>query len=147
MKKKLPESLIKHQEQRKAETLQTVQSVIDVLKEEGTIITKKMLIELSGYSPSTFSKPHVKELLKNNEICQYRKRETISRTQAVDNKLKQKNEQLLKKCNKLQDNLLDKDIRISKLEVDLEEQKEKNKRLLGKLHEIMRQAEVKGISL
>ena len=147
MKKKLPESLIKHQEQRKAETLQTVQSVIDVLKEEGTIITKKMLIELSGYSPSTFSKAHLKELLEKNEICQYRKRETVSSAQTVDSKLKRQKEQLVNKCNKLQDNLLDKDIRISKLEVDLEEQREKNKRLLGKLHEIMRQAEMKGISL
>lgn len=147
MKRNLPESLIKHQEQRKNETLQTIQSVIDALKEEGTIVTKKLLIELSGYSASTFSKPHVKELLEKNEVCQYRKRETVSRKQAVDNKLKRQNEQLQKKCNKLEDKLLDKDIRISKLEAEIEKEKEKNKRLLGKLHEMMRQAEMRGISL
>lgn len=82
-----------------------------------------MLIELSGYSAPTFSKPHVKDLLKGNEVCQYRKRETVSKKYTVDNKLKRQNEQLQKKCNKLQDQLLDKDIRISKLEKDLDDEK------------------------
>lgn len=96
MKRKLPESLIKQQEQRRTETLQTIQSVIDALKEEETIVTKKLLIELSGYSASTFSKPHVKELLKENEVCQFRKRETVSKKQTTDKKLKRQNEQLQK---------------------------------------------------
>lgn len=143
--KKLPESLIKFQEQRRAETLRTIQNAIDTLKEEGTIVTKKLLIELSGYSASTFSKPHVKELLERNEVCQFRKRVTVQGKQNLDEKLKRQNERLQKKCNLLEDKLLEKDIRLTKLEEDLEEEKEKNKRLLGKLHEIMRKAELKGI--
>ncbi|MFY3791408.1 DUF6262 family protein [Ureibacillus sp. MALMAid1270] len=143
--KKLPESLIKLQEQRREETLRTIQNAIDTLKEEGTIVTKKLLIELSGYSASTFSKPHVKELLERNEVCQFRKRVTVQQKQTLDEKLKRKNEKLQKKCNLLESRLLEKDIRLSKLEEDLEEEKEKNKRLLGKLHEIMRKAEMKGI--
>lgn len=142
MKKKLPDSLLRHQEQRKSETLKTIQTVIDALKEEGTIVTKKLLIELSGYSASTFSKPHVKGLLEKNEVCQFRKRATVTKIQTIDGKLKRQNERLQKRCNKLEDKLLDKDIRISYLEKDVEQEKEKNKRLLGKLHEIMRQAEM-----
>ena len=147
MERKLPESLIRHQEQRKNETLQTIQSVIDALKEEGSIVTKKLIIELSGYSASTLSKSHVIELLKKNEVCQFRKRETVLKKETVDNRLSRQNEQFKKKCNILENKLLDKDIQISKLEGEIDEEKEKNKRLLGKLHEIMRQAEMKGISL
>lgn len=146
MKKKIPDSLQKHQEQRKSETLQTIQTVIDALKDEGTIVTKKLLIELSGYSPSTFSKPHVKGLLEKNEVCQFRKRTTVTKRKTVEVRLKQQHERLQKKCNKLEDILLEKDIRISYLEKDLEKEKDNNKRLLGKLHEIMRQAEINGIS-
>lgn len=141
MTRKLPNSLVKQQEERKEKTLQTIQSVIDALKDEETIVTKKLLIELSGYSASTFSKSHVKELLQENEVCQFRKRQTLSKTVTSDSRLKRQNEQLQKKCNQLEDRLLDKDIRISKLETELEEEKEKNKRFLGKLHEMMRQAE------
>lgn len=63
MNKKLPETLIKQQEEARQKTLKTIKNAIDTLKLEGAIVSKKVLIELTGYSASTFSKPHVKELL------------------------------------------------------------------------------------
>lgn len=56
---------------RKEETLKKVQSAIDQLQANGEKVTKKRLAEVSGLSSGTFSKEHVKELLKENQVCQY----------------------------------------------------------------------------
>lgn len=143
--KTIPEALIRQQEAKKERTLEIIQNVIDALKEEGTIVTKKLLIELSGFSAATFSKPHVKELLQRNEVCQFRPKTTTSSKHTKQNNLNRKYEQLEKKYNLLNDELLNKDLRISALETDLEEERDKNKRLIGKIHEIMRKAEMNGI--
>ncbi|MFA2821556.1 hypothetical protein [Bacillus wiedmannii] len=147
MNKKLPETLIKQQEEARQKTLKTIKNAIDTLKSEGAIVSKKVLIELSGYSASTFSKPHVKELLEKNEVCQFKKRSVVSSTNNTSDRLVRKNKLLENKCRKLEDELLNKDIRISKLENDLGDEKEQTKKLLGKLHEIMRKAESKGIDI
>lgn len=56
---------------RKEETLKKVQSAIDQIQANGEKVTKKRLAEVSGLSSGTFSKKHVKELLKENQVCQY----------------------------------------------------------------------------
>lgn len=148
-KRELPFSLLEKQEKQRHETLSVIQKAIDDLKSEGTIVTKSLLIELSGYSASTFSKPHVKSLLEKNEVCQFQKRRTVQsrREEFQQKKQHQQYEQLQKKYNQLENKLFDKQIRITVLEEELEKQKMKNKRLLGKLHEIMRRAESKGINI
>lgn len=85
--------------------------------------------------------------MKKNEVCQFKKRSVVSSPNNTSDKLARKNKLLENKCRKLEDELLNKDIRISKLENDLEEEKEQTKKLLGKLHEIMRKAESKGIDI
>ena len=150
MKKGIPDALLKQQEQRKNETIDKIQSAIDTLKEEGTIVTKKLLIELTGYSASLMYKEHVEELLKKNEVCQYRKTTTVSnqsKQKTADVKLIRQNEQLQKKYNKLTNTLIDKDSRILKLESDLQEKDEYIERLLGKIHNLARQLDQKGLTL
>lgn len=68
-KRCLPEQLKLQQEQRRAATLEAIQNAIALIKEEGGIVTKKKLIEITGLSNSTFSKQHVKELLEINKVC------------------------------------------------------------------------------
>lgn len=149
MKKGLPPALLKQQEQRKNETLNKVQSIIDALMEEGTLVTKKLLIELTGYSASTFSKSHIKELLEKNKVCQFREKTTVpikDKQKVAAARLIRKNEQLEKQSNQLKDKLLNKDIRIMKLEEKLEEKDERIQRLIGKIHQLERQAELNGHS-
>ncbi|MER2106914.1 MAG: hypothetical protein ABS949_08230 [Solibacillus sp.] len=146
MTKELPSTLLQRQEMLRNETKDKIQQAINTLKEEGAMVTKKALIELSGYSASTFSKPHIKELLEKNEVCQFRKTTQTSKSQN-DQRNQKKIEALEKKCMRLEQENLNKDIRIAKLESDLEEEKEYGKKLLGKLHTIMRKAEMKGINI
>lgn len=61
----------KSYEERRKQTLETVQKAIDELKNEGQKVTKKALMEKTGLSTGTFSKDHVKALLKANRVCQY----------------------------------------------------------------------------
>jgi len=149
MEKKLPDSLVKYQQEKREKTLNRIQLAIDALKEEGTLVTKKLLIELTELSASTFSKEHVKELLQENEVCQYRPVKAVSnetRKQIADEKLVRQMERMELQNNKLKDDLVDKDIYISKLEEDLKIEREKNERLYGKIHNLNRQMELNGIS-
>ncbi len=58
-------------------TLDKIQAAIDDIKADHRIVTKKELLELTGLSSGTFSQDHVKELLKSNEVCQYRNRRKV----------------------------------------------------------------------
>lgn len=52
-------------------TLILIQDAINTINEDNRIVTKKELMELTGLSSGTFSKDYIKELLKENCVCQY----------------------------------------------------------------------------
>lgn len=67
------ENMRKMYEAKRVTTLGRIQEAIDTIKEDNRIVTKKELMSLTGLSSGTFSQEHVKELLRKNEVCQYRR--------------------------------------------------------------------------
>ena len=63
-KRDIPENLKRKQEERRKETIDRIDKAIDTILSENGIVTKKKLIDITGFSNATFSKEHVKELLK-----------------------------------------------------------------------------------
>ena len=56
---------------KKEDTLNKIQQAINMLQDEGKIVKKKDLMRITGLSSGTFSKEYVKNLLKENKVCQY----------------------------------------------------------------------------
>lgn len=147
--KNIPENLKEKQEKQKLDTINKIQNSIDIIQEEGGIVTKKKLIEMTGLSNATFSKPHVKDVLKANKVCQFK-----NTKQVIKNNDKALTEQLYLKISKLEreNNLLnsklqDKEIIISKIKNDYEELKKDYEVILGKIHFILRKIDERDISL
>lgn len=63
---------------RRTHTLELIQSAIDDIKAEQSIVTKKKLMDATGLSSGTFSQPYVKKLLEKNKVCQYRETNIIA---------------------------------------------------------------------
>ncbi len=141
MTRTIPKSLKDKQEEMKRNTINNIQEAIDTIQEEGGIVTKKKLIEYTGLSNATFSKPHVKQLLEINRVCQYRESKKITRT---NNDIKQDIEvvnRLNKKIAMLESKVHDKEIVISKIKSEYEALNTNYELLLGKLHLVMRKVD------
>lgn len=92
------ENMKKMYAKKRQSTLNKIQSAIDEIQEDNRIVTKKELIEITGLSSGTFSQEYVKELLKENKVCQYR--ETITMLNSEKRKqLEEKSMMALKKEN------------------------------------------------
>lgn len=146
----LPSNLKLKQEKTRKETLSKIQKTINELNAEGYLISIKDLIERTGYSRSLFSKPHVQELLKINEIGKYKKTKTI--IEKVDESIKDKvfrlEDELLKKdsmINKLKMDNKEKVNLINELRIKLQEKIEECDILRGELHILMQKSKILGI--
>ena len=64
--------------EKRQRTLSLIQDAIDDIQEDHRIVTKKELMEITGLSSGTFSQPYVKDLLEQNQVCQYRTARTIN---------------------------------------------------------------------
>lgn len=135
-------------------TLSLIQDAIDEIKEDNRIVTKKELMSLTGLSSGTFSQEHVKELLRKNEVCQFRK---VARAASSTDGLGSKDEQiarLAKENQKLQSRLEDLEIsleanskRASKLAGEKRDLERKYQLLLGKYQQQLEYLEVLGCDL
>lgn len=68
--KKLPDSLLEKQAQRRANTADVVEKAIVELEAQGYSIRIKDLISITGLSRSVFAKPHVRKILVEYGISQ-----------------------------------------------------------------------------
>ena len=147
-KKELPTALRQQQEQKKQVTLNKIQQVINELMDMDIVVTKKRLIEETGYSASTFSKRHVKELLQHNRVCQFKETAKVKDT---TNSNKRHNELIVQhaegQVTKLSQEILRKDLKINELEEKNKELEEKYKQLLGVVFALSKKAELMGIEL
>ena len=135
-------------------TLNKIQEAINDIKEDNRIVTKTELMKLTGISSGTFSKDHVKELLKENKVCQYREVKTISK-QEQRTKIEEETYLALKKENqkllsKLQDyrNALDLNKKKhQKLLLDYDSLNTEHKLLKGKNQQLMEYLDALGTNL
>lgn len=77
MPRKLNDGCKNYQNEAKRKTIDAVQSAINQLKDEGAIVSIGKLMELTGFARSTFSKPHIDDLLKKNKVCKYENKTVI----------------------------------------------------------------------
>ena len=148
-KRDIPKTLKQLQSIKREETINKIQNAIDQIKDDGGIVTKKKLYEITGFSSSTFSKEHVKQLLKQNQVCQYKKSKQIE-TEKRDTQIEQLFKQIEKierERNLLKSKLQDKEIALSKLEKSYNELEDSYRIILGKLHLIMKKLDILGIDM
>lgn len=148
--RKLPENLINKQNQTKKNTLDKIQNAIDEIKAEGALVSTKKLIERTGLARSTFSKIHVKELLKENRVCQFKDRQVIAEekygAKAIET-LQSELDKAYKKINKLTQELEKEKSKVTKLKFDNNQLNENYQLLLGKWHVLLKKAKIKGIDI
>ena len=118
------EGLQKFHDEAKQTSLTKIQDAINVIKADNRIVTKKELIELTGLSSGTFSRPYVKELLQKNKVCQYRGLQ-LENTETKTQQIKEATiEQLSKKVLSLESKIQDYDLQLEKKSKDLATLKE-----------------------
>ena len=144
MSRDIPNELKKQQEKARQATLVLIQKSIGILKEGGEEVTKKRLIETTGLAASTFSKEHVKALLAENQVCQFKARQ-VKESDIQD---------ILKKHREADTDKKDREIarlnqKLIKAESDMEafrtenaELSEKYQRLLGMYHILQRKISI-----
>lgn len=149
MSRELPDALKKQQEEKRQITLYKIQDAINELTEDNAEVTKKKLINITGYSASTFSKPHVKILLEQNKVCQYKTKSKVKVVEKADShkRYEQLLEQANRLINRLKEDIVLKDIKINKLEEEIKYNNEKYQILLGEVHQITRKAKLSGVDL
>lgn len=146
--REIPDSLKKLQDEKRSQTLSKIQEVIDELKNDSAEVTKKKLIEMTGYSASTFSKQHVKALLKQNKVCQYKETLKVKPDKEEASLRYEKNiEKANGEISRLKAVIVAKEIKINELESSQKELQDKYEILLGQLHQITKKARLKGIEI
>ena len=56
---------------KREETLRRIEAAIKEMKNDGEIVTKKLIMERAAVSSGTLSKPYVIDLLKKEKVCQF----------------------------------------------------------------------------
>ena len=148
-KRNIPSKLKEKQEQARLDTINKVQEAIDDIRQEGGIVTRKLLLEKTGLSNSTFSKPHVKDVLEANKVCQFASKKKVLSTTKEDvvKNLYKEIEKLKKENNVLISKLQDKEIKSNTYKQDYIELSNNYAMLLSKLHLIMKKVDEYGIDI
>lgn len=139
------ENMIAYTENKKRETINTLQRAIDTMKAQGKKITRKELIEESGLSSAVLSKPYIKEVLKENKVLMYQNTVVMKEGEAGSNTLMLKeNNKLRREVQRLEHKILDYELVINDKKTTVKKEKEKYKelqvkyeRLLGKWQKLL----------
>lgn len=138
---------------RKADTLKRISDVIDEMEEMGEKVTKKALIERTGLSSGTFSKPHVIELLKERHVCQFAskaeeiKENSIQQTLKDHSKAMKRIEVLEHRIDNLEEARVKDKERRQALEAKNKELEERNAYLRGERQMLLERIKAAGVGL
>jgi len=117
--KRTSENMKKMYLDKRAATLAKIQAAIDEIKEDHRIVTKKELMDLTGLSSGTFSQDHVKELLKTNEVCQFRNRKKV-RSEILEKNKENKIDDLIIKNQKMASKMQDYELALERANIKYE---------------------------
>lgn len=144
--RQLPEAVRDYQESSKNDTINRVQNAIDELKAEGNIVTRKLLLERTGLSNSVLSKPHIKEILKKNKVCQFTSKRKVNSTQnSTDSDVEL--QKAYEKIDKLEKKIKELESKVDKEKLAYYKMKEANEILRGELHILTQKAKLRGLDL
>ena len=137
---------------KREKTLASIEAAIKEMKDDGELVTKKLIMERAGVSSGTLSKPYVIDLLKKEKVCQFQglaapvskeERDALMELSAVakdNSRLKTKIETLTITISTLQDQK-------AKMSADLKAVKEENELLRGQRQLLLERLNNAGISL
>lgn len=128
MNDKVPQALKDKQEMVRQETVHAVLTAIHALQAQGYAVRIKDLMEYTGFSRSTFGKPHVRELLVRCGIVEGR----AAITEETDTKAP-----MLSTTKRLRAELVRKDERMAKLRAENADLKQECELLRGRLFLLM----------
>ena len=74
-KRKTTQGQQNYYETKKQDTLNRIRSAIKDMKEFDETVTKARIMEISGVSSGTLSKPYVLDLLREEHVCQFTKKD------------------------------------------------------------------------
>lgn len=147
-KRNIPNSLAEKHEKQREKTKELVQQAILNLKDEGRTVNMKNLVEYTGLSRSTFSKPHVDEVLRLNRVCKYEiKNEVLAKTNKTSHELKIDIQLLESKVEKLTKKIKELEIEKNSLKLKHYEEKDRNEKLLGEIQAISIKCRMNNIRL
>ena len=139
---------------KRTSTLSKIQEAIDFIQADRRIVTKKELIELTGLSSGTFSRPYVKELLEQNRVCQYRGIQ-IRDKETKEQKVKELTvDQLTRRVASLESKIQDYDLRLekksrdlSKAQADYDVRRQEHTLLRGKYQQLLEYLDALGVDM
>lgn len=112
MTRRMPSKLKEKQEKQREDTIKRIEEAIEMLKDLGYhSITISNLVSETGLARTTFSKPHVEEVLKRHKIGKFREVKTLV--------LEQDNKYTKEYIDSLEKQLSNAHIKINKLESEL----------------------------
>lgn len=112
MPRSIPNKLKEKQDKQRKDTIKKIEEAIEMLKDLGYhSITVSNLVTETGYARSTFSKPHVEEILKKHKIGKFREVKTLV--------IEQENKYTREHVASLERQLRNANIKINKLESEL----------------------------
>lgn len=148
MKRELPNTLKERQNKQRNQSIELVKEAIRELKEEGHRVTIKLLVERTGLSRATLSKPHIEKVLKDSAVCKFERRIRVSSSDTVDiSELELEISKLKRQLEKSQEEVKKMKNRNNELKVENNNLKEKNKKLLGELQLISTKSRMYGVKL
>lgn len=151
-KRKPTENMQDMYARKREETLGRIRSAVREMKDDGEIVTKKLIMERAGVSSGTLSKPYVIDLLKKEKVCQFQglaapgskgERDLVKELSALarDNaRLKRKIEELKLTVSLLQ-------AQKAKVSEELKAVKEENELLRGQRQLLLERLYNAGVSL
>lgn len=139
----IPVELTERQERQRQETIDSVQRAINELNSEGAVITTAKLIDRTGLSRSTLSKPHVQQILKTNQVGKFRKRKILSPDTPYEDRIAQ----LEKELFTVKNHYVEEQKRRIKLQEEKKSLDNKYQILVGKYHRVVVFARNYGVPL
>ena len=151
MKREPTAAMKKMYEDKKHDTLNRIRNAIRSMKEWDEPVTKSRIMEISGVSSGTLSKPYVLDLLKQERVCQFAE---PSEESAVQNYYKRNYSSLAKEYKALKGEMEKRNMQIAaiknqkdRLERELKSSKEINARLRGQRQMLLERLDSLGISI
>lgn len=139
--------------EKRKRTLTLIQDAINEIHEDHRIVTKKELMQITGLSSGTFSQDYVKELLAENQVCQFRSTKSISKEKheksqaAINSELAVTNQKLQSQVQSLKLALEKETADKKKYKADYNQALKENILLKGKYQQLLEYLEVLGADL
>ena len=154
MPRKIPDKLKEKQEKQRKATINKIEEAIEMLKDLGySSISIANLVAETGLARTTFSKPHVEEVLKKYKIGKFKEVKTLvieqekKYTREYINSLEKQLHNANIKINKLESELVSVNTKLKQEQLNFIKEEIKNKELADKFQRMYDRVIASGIEI